>query len=102
MHTAYRVTGKLEMSSTNGIFLQFLPSHLLNPLNKYSQYPVLRGGLTILFLHTLFLQFLKKLYTQNNLLRVPLNVSSTFKYLERLGASCKNLSAIPMALVNKN
>lgn len=64
MHIAYRVTGKLEMSSTNGIFLQFLPSHLLNPLNKYSQYPVLRGGLTILFLHTISPIFKKTIYTK--------------------------------------
>ena len=102
MHTTHRGMGKLKMSSTQmEIFLQFLPSHLLDPLNKHSRYTVLRGRLTILFLHTAFLQF-RKLYIQNTiLLPVPLNVSSTFKYLERLDVSRKNLSAVHMASVTK-
>lgn len=102
MHTTHRGMGKLEMSSTQmEIFLQFLPSHLLDPLNKHSRYTVLRGGLTILLLHTAFLQFKKTIYTKYYSITCTFKCIKHFQISKRLDVSCKNLSAIDMALVNK-
>lgn len=81
--------------------MQFLPSHLLDPLNKHSRYTVLRGGLTILLLHTAFLQFKKTIYTKYYSITCTFKCIKHFQISKRLDVSCKNLSAIDMALVNK-